>query len=131
MVCHAMRNDINQGRPGACRRLGPFRLGPGAELSSERRPTRRRREGADQDHRRGDPEIRGLLVDVREPGEYADGYIPGAVNLPRGVIELKIWPYVGFPDKTDLSRKITLYCGTGLHTQEGLGQTRRAEHAKQ
>ena len=56
----------------------------------------------------------GLLVDVREPGEYADGYIPGAVNLPRGVIELKIWPYVGFPDKTDLSRKITLYCGTGL-----------------
>jgi rhodanese-related sulfurtransferase len=56
----------------------------------------------------------GLIVDVREPGEYADGYIPGAVNLPRGVIELKIWPYVGYPDKTDMSRKITLYCGTGL-----------------
>jgi len=32
----------------------------------------------------------GLIVDVREPGEYADGYIPGAVNVPRGVIELDL-----------------------------------------
>jgi rhodanese-related sulfurtransferase len=56
----------------------------------------------------------GLIIDVREPGEYADGYIPGAVNVPRGVIELRIWAYVGFPDKTDMSRKITLYCGSGV-----------------
>jgi rhodanese-related sulfurtransferase len=55
----------------------------------------------------------GLLIDVREPGEYAEGYIPGAVNVPRGVIELKIWGYVGFPDKTDLNKKMTLYCGSG------------------
>ena len=56
----------------------------------------------------------GLIIDVREPGEYADGYIPGAVNVPRGVIELRIWAYVGFPDKTDMSKKITLYCGSGV-----------------
>lgn len=56
----------------------------------------------------------GLVVDVREPGEYADGYIPGAVNVPRGVIELRIWAYVGYPDKTDMSKKITLYCGSGV-----------------
>jgi len=55
----------------------------------------------------------GLLVDVREPEEYADGYIPGAVNVPRGVIELRIWGYVGFPDKTDMNKKMTLYCGSG------------------
>jgi len=55
----------------------------------------------------------GLLIDVREPDEFATGYIPGAVNVPRGVIELRIWPYVGFPDKTDMARKITLYCGSG------------------
>lgn len=54
----------------------------------------------------------GLLIDVREPDEYADGYIPGAVNIPRGVIELKIWAHVGFPDRTDLGRKITLYCAS-------------------
>lgn len=56
----------------------------------------------------------GLLVDVREPEEYGEGYIPGAINVPRGWIELRIWAYVGFPDKTDLSKKITLYCGSGV-----------------
>jgi rhodanese-related sulfurtransferase len=56
----------------------------------------------------------GLIVDVREPEEYAEGYIPGAINVPRGLIELRIWAYVGFPDKTDLSKKITLYCGSGV-----------------
>ena len=55
----------------------------------------------------------GLIVDVREPGEYAGGHIPGAINIPRGQIELSIWPHVGFPDNTDMSRKMTLYCGSG------------------
>lgn len=31
-----------------------------------------------------------LLIDVREPNEFNAGYIPGAVNIPRGVIEFKI-----------------------------------------
>ena len=56
----------------------------------------------------------GLLVDVREPAEFADGYIPGAVNVPRGVIELRIWAFVGYPDKTDMTKKMTLYCGSGV-----------------
>jgi rhodanese-related sulfurtransferase len=30
------------------------------------------------------------------------------------VIELNIWPYVGFPDSTDLGKRITLYCGSGM-----------------
>ena len=30
------------------------------------------------------------LVDVREPGEFADGRIPGAVNIPRGVLEFEV-----------------------------------------
>ena len=55
----------------------------------------------------------GLIVDVREPLEYASGHVPGAINIPRGVIELNIWPYVGFPDSTDLGKRITLYCGSG------------------
>jgi rhodanese-related sulfurtransferase len=55
----------------------------------------------------------GLIVDVREPGEYAQGHVPGAINIPRGLIELKIWPYLGFPEKLDVHKRITLYCGSG------------------
>ena len=31
-----------------------------------------------------------LLVDVREANEFNPGYIPGSVNIPRGLIEFKI-----------------------------------------
>ncbi len=60
-----------------------------------------------------DAKTLGLLVDVREPAEYAEGHIPGAINIPRGLIELRIWTHVGYPEKTDLGRRITIYCGTG------------------
>lgn len=33
-----------------------------------------------------------LIVDVREPGEFAEGHIAGAVNVPRGVLEFKLDP---------------------------------------
>ena len=55
----------------------------------------------------------GLIVDVREPGEYADGHLSGAINVPRGMIEFNIWTHVGYPDKTDMGKKLTLYCKTG------------------
>jgi rhodanese-related sulfurtransferase len=55
----------------------------------------------------------GLLIDVRNENEYEDGFIPGAVNVPRGLIEFRIWKLVGFPDKTDMGTKMTLYCATG------------------
>ena len=31
-----------------------------------------------------------ILIDVREPGEFNDGHIDGAVSFPRGVLEMKI-----------------------------------------
>jgi rhodanese-related sulfurtransferase len=55
----------------------------------------------------------GLIIDVREPEEYAGGHISGAINIPRGQIEFKIWSHVGFPDKVDMRKKMTLYCGSG------------------
>ena len=55
----------------------------------------------------------GLIVDVRNENEFADGYVPGAVNVPRGLIEFRIWKLVGFPDRTDMNAKMTLYCATG------------------
>ncbi len=48
------------------------------------------------------------LLDVRERDEQAKGVIPGAITLPRGILELNI-------DKitTDKDRKLVLYCGEG------------------
>ncbi len=48
------------------------------------------------------------LLDVRERDEQAKGIIPGALTLPRGILEVNI-------DKitTDKDRKLVLYCGGG------------------
>jgi rhodanese-related sulfurtransferase len=54
-----------------------------------------------------------LIVDVREPQEYAAGHVPGAINIPRGVIEFKIWNHVGYPANTQLDQPIVLQCQSG------------------
>jgi rhodanese-related sulfurtransferase len=55
----------------------------------------------------------GLIVDVRNENEFEDGFVPGAVNVPRGLIEFRIWKLVGFPNNTNQATKMTLYCATG------------------
>lgn len=54
-----------------------------------------------------------LIVDVREPNEFAAGHVPGAINIPRGVIEFKIWNHVGYPANTHLDQPIVLQCQSG------------------
>lgn len=49
-----------------------------------------------------------LLIDVREPNELAGGTIPGAVSLPRGMLELDIDKFT-----TDKDKQIVLYCAGG------------------
>lgn len=50
-----------------------------------------------------------LVLDVREPDEYAAGHLPGAINIPRGLLEFRLG---GSPalDRRDL--KVLLYCKT-------------------
>ena len=55
----------------------------------------------------------GLIVDVRQENEFEDGFVPGAVNVPRGLIEFRIWKLVGFPGAVDMNKQMTLYCATG------------------
>jgi rhodanese-related sulfurtransferase len=55
----------------------------------------------------------GLLIDVRDPNEFATGHIPGAINISRGTIEMAIWKHVGGADKPDMNTKMTLYCRSG------------------
>ena len=54
-----------------------------------------------------------LIVDVREPHEYAAGHVPGAINLPRGVLEFQIWKHVGFPTNTEMGKTLYLQCQSG------------------
>jgi 3-mercaptopyruvate sulfurtransferase SseA len=39
-----------------------------------------------------------VFLDCREPNEYKQGHVPGALNIPRGLLEFKIEEQV--PDKT-------------------------------
>lgn len=63
-----------------------------------------------------DSKSAGLLIDVREPDEFAYGHLPGAINIPRGQVELRIWPQVGYPGHIDLQKRITLYCSSGTRS---------------
>ncbi|WP_322797598.1 rhodanese-like domain-containing protein, partial [Thermoflexus sp.] len=47
-----------------------------------------------------------LLVDVREPNEYAEGHIPGAVNIPLRTLTKNL-------DKLPKDKPVVLYCRTG------------------
>ncbi len=59
-----------------------------------------------------------VLIDVREPEEYAAGHLPGAINLPRGMLEFRIeaHPAMACVASESLSvktRPLVLYCLTG------------------
>jgi len=56
-------------------------------------------------------EERFRLIDVREESEFADGRIPGAQHIGKGVLERDIEKEV--PDK---SEKLVLYCGGGYRS---------------
>ncbi len=49
-----------------------------------------------------------VLVDVREQDEWDEGYVPGAVHVPRGMLESRIEGLL--PDR---SREIVVYCAGG------------------
>lgn len=59
-----------------------------------------------------------LIVDVREPGEFAQGHIDGAINVPRGVLEFRADPNYpgGIPSLYDKSAVIILYCRSGARS---------------
>ncbi len=54
-----------------------------------------------------------VLLDVREDDEFRAGHVPGAVNIPRGLLEFRIWRQLGYPTPVDTGRKIYVQCRTG------------------
>jgi rhodanese-related sulfurtransferase len=61
--------------------------------------------------RRMDAGEKFLLVDVREESEWANGHLPGAVYMGRGIIERDIEQKV-----PDTGTKLVLYCGGGFRS---------------
>jgi rhodanese-related sulfurtransferase len=56
---------------------------------------------------------RDVIVDVREPHEYRDGHVPDAINIPRGMLELRADPGSPVRDETlteDQSARVLVYC---------------------
>lgn len=51
------------------------------------------------------------LVDVREESEWANGHLPGAIHLGKGVIERDIEAVI-----TNTDADIVLYCGGGYRS---------------
>ena len=64
-------------------------------------------DGAEAESRLG----RALVLDVREPDEYEQGAIPGALHLPRGHLEGQVEGKV--PDK---SQPVIVHCASGFRS---------------
>lgn len=58
-----------------------------------------------------------VVLDVREPEEFAAGHLPGALHIPRGILEFKT-PSV----LQDATKTVLVYCKTG-------GRSALATHA--
>jgi rhodanese-related sulfurtransferase len=61
--------------------------------------------------RRMDAGEKFVLVDVREDSEWAQGHLPGAIHLGKGIIERDIEKRV-----PDTGAKLILYCGGGFRS---------------
>ena len=56
-----------------------------------------------------------VLIDVRDPGEYGMGHIPGSINMPLNVIDAR---------SSEISGKATpifLYCVSGARASQAAG----------
>ncbi|NWG04915.1 MAG: hypothetical protein HXY44_18840 [Syntrophaceae bacterium] len=52
-----------------------------------------------------------VILDVRDPNEYAAGHLPGAINVSRGTLEFNIWSKV-----SDQNAKMYVYCKTAARS---------------
>ncbi|WP_158770030.1 rhodanese-like domain-containing protein [Paraglaciecola sp. L1A13] len=62
----------------------------------------------------------GLLIDVREPTEHEESSVPGAINIPRGVLEMKVLAL-----EPDFSRPIYLHCASAVRAALSAEQLHR------
>ncbi|MFC3069397.1 rhodanese-like domain-containing protein [Phenylobacterium soli] len=61
-----------------------------------------------------------VLIDVREPAEFAAGRIHGALNFPLSTFDPKALPL------PDAAKKVVLQCGSGKRSANAIEMCRRA-----
>ena len=74
------------------------------------------------------------VVDVREPEEFADGHIPGAVNVPLGQLESGLHTHPEVVRRALVAhelreRPLVLYCLVGGRSAKGAAALRRLGYA--
>jgi rhodanese-related sulfurtransferase len=62
----------------------------------------------------------GLIIDVREPSEYAEKSAKGVINIPRGLLEMKM---LQMHPNEDLA--IFIHCATGARAIFSAEQLKR------
>lgn len=63
-----------------------------------------------------------LIVDVRRPDEFAEGHIPGAINVPNEVIQTAEAAAELTDDLPDQNQMLLIYCRTGRRSREASGK---------
>jgi rhodanese-related sulfurtransferase len=67
-----------------------------------------------------------VVIDVREYDEYAAGHLPGAINIPRGVLEFKIGMV---PECANKAGSFLVYCRTSGRAALSTVQLQRIGYA--
>lgn len=62
-----------------------------------------------------------IVLDVRTPNEYAEGHVPGALNIPHNELASRIDELSGESGKT-----IIAYCESGVRTRRALDVLQKA-----
>ena len=55
-----------------------------------------------------------VVIDVREPNEYAEGHVKGAVNVPLSTLK----PGVKLEAAPDLNQKVLVQCKSGVRAEK-------------
>jgi len=66
----------------------------------------------------------GLIIDVREPSEYSEKSAKGVINIPRGLLEMKM---LQMHPKAELA--IFIHCATGARAIFSAEQLKRVGYS--
>ena len=66
-----------------------------------------------------------VVLDVRTPAEYAEGHVPGAINIPNGELAARV------AELTDAKgRDIVVYCRSGVRAAQAINVLDKAGYKR-